>query len=318
MFSGAQAGWRFWIDRGGTFTDIVAQRPDGQLVLHKILSESPSQYTDAAVHGIRQLLGIAAGPIPSGLIAEVKMGTTVATNALLERKGERTVLAITRGFSDALRIGYQHRPKLFERKIVLPSQLYEHTIEIDERVTAEGTTIRELDEDAARQGLQYAFDLGIRATAIVFMHAYRYPRHEIRVAEIARAVGFTQISTSHETATLMKLVGRGDTTVADAYLSPILKRYVSQVTRELGPDVPLSFMQSNGGLTAAARFRGKDLSIGARRRHRGHGADGHVCGVSAGSSASTWAAPPPTSRTSTASTNAVSRRLWPACVCARR
>ena len=258
MSSGAQTGWRFWIDRGGTFTDIVAQRPDGQLLVHKLLSESPSQYTDAAVHGIRQFLGVSAGAIPSGMIAEVKMGTTVATNALLERKGERTLLAITRGFRDALRIGYQHRPKLFERKIVLPSQLYEKTVEIDERVTAEGTTIRELDEEAARQALKVAFDQGIRAVAIVFMHAYRYPRHEIRVAEIARALGFTQISTSHETATLMKLVGRGDTTVADAYLSPILKRYVNQVTRELGPDVPLSFMQSNGGLTAAARFRGKD------------------------------------------------------------
>ena len=258
MFSGAQTGWRFWIDRGGTFTDIVAQRPDGQLLLHKILSESPTQYTDAAVYGIRQLLGVTAGPIPSGLISEVKMGTTVATNALLERKGERTLLAITRGFRDALRIGYQNRPKLFERNIVLPSQLYEKTIEIDERVTAEGSTVRELDEAAARQALQGAFDQGIHAVAIVFMHAYRYPAHEIRVAEIARAVGFTQISTSHETATLMKLVGRGDTTVADAYLSPILKRYVNQVIRELGPDVPLSFMQSNGGLTAAARFRGKD------------------------------------------------------------
>ena len=258
MSSGEQTGWRFWIDRGGTFTDIVAQRPDGQLLLHKILSESPAQYTDAAVYGIRQLLGVATGPISAGLIAEVKMGTTVATNALLERKGERTLLAITRGFRDALRIGYQHRPKLFDRKIVLPSQLYEQTIEIDERMSAEGSTLLELDVEAARQALKGAFDLGIRAVAIVFMHAYRYPRHELRVAAIARTVGFTQVSTSHETATLMKLVGRGDTTVADAYLSPILKRYVDQVTRELGPDVPLSFMQSNGGLTAAARFRGKD------------------------------------------------------------
>ena len=253
-----QTGWRFWIDRGGTFTDIVAQRPDGQLLLHKLLSESPSHYADAAVHGIRQLLGVASGPIPAGLIAEVKMGTTVATNALLERKGERTLLAITRGFRDALRIGYQNRPKLFERNIVLPAQLYEQTIEIDERITAEGSTLHDLDIEGARRALQGAFDQGIRAVAIVFMHAYGYPRHEIRVAEIARAVGFTQISTSHETATLMKLIGRGDTTVADAYLSPILKRYVDQISRELGPEVPLSFMQSNGGLTAAARFRGKD------------------------------------------------------------
>ena len=251
-------GWRFWIDRGGTFTDIVAARPDGGIVVRKLLSENPERYADAAVQGMRELLGVAGGPIPPGLIAEVKMGTTVATNALLERKGERTLLAITRGFKDALRIGYQNRPKLFDRQIVLPSMLYEQAVEIDERVTAEGEILTPLDEAQARAALQAAFDAGIRAVAIVFMHAYRHPDHEDRAAEIARAVGFTQVSTSHETAALMKLVGRGDTTVADAYLSPILRRYVDQVANDLGPNVPLSFMQSSGGLIAADRFQGKD------------------------------------------------------------
>ncbi len=254
----SQQRWRFWIDRGGTFTDVVAQRPDGSLVLHKLLSENPGRYTDAAVQGIRELLGILEGPLPSELIAEVKMGTTVATNALLERKGERTLLAITRGFGDALRIGYQNRPKLFERQIVLPSQLYEQVLEIGERVSAQGEVLEPIEESGVRAGLLAAFNAGLRSVAIVFMHGYRYPEHELRVALLARAIGFTQVSTSHETAALMKLVGRGDTTVADAYLSPILRRYVDQVTRELGPGVPLSFMQSNGGLTAAARFQGKD------------------------------------------------------------
>jgi 5-oxoprolinase (ATP-hydrolysing) len=252
------SGWRFWIDRGGTFTDIVAERPDGRIVMHKLLSENPERYADAAVHGIRTLLGVANGPIPPGLIAEVKMGTTVATNALLERKGERTLLAITRGFKDALRIGYQNRPKLFDRKIVVPSMLYERAVEIDERVTAEGEVLTPLDAGQARAVLQVAYDEGVRAVAIVFMHGYRYPEHERRAAEIARDVGFTQVSTSHETAALMKLVGRGDTTVADAYLSPILRRYVDQVAAALGPDAPLSFMQSSGGLIAADRFQGKD------------------------------------------------------------
>jgi 5-oxoprolinase (ATP-hydrolysing) len=251
-------GWRFWIDRGGTFTDIVAERPDGRIVVHKLLSENPGRYADAAVEGIRTLLGVADGPIPPGLIAEVKMGTTVATNALLERKGERTLLATTRGFKDALRIGYQNRPKLFERKIVLPSMLYERAVEIGERVTAEGEVLTPLDDAQARAVLQAAYDEGLRAVAIVFMHGYRYPEHEIRAAEIAHDVGFAQVSTSHETAALMKLVGRGDTAVADAYLSPILRRYVDRVAEALGPDVPLSFMQSSGGLIAADRFQGKD------------------------------------------------------------
>ena len=254
----AEPGWRFWIDRGGTFTDIVAARPDGRIEMKKLLSENPERYRDAAVQGVRAFLGLGSGPIPPGLVAEVKMGTTVATNALLERKGERTLLAATRGFKDALRIGYQNRPKLFERQIVLPSMLYERAVEINERVTAGGEVLTPLDEVQARMVLQTGFDAGIRAVAIVFMHGYRFPAHEVRAAEIALDVGFTQVSTSHATAALMKLVGRGDTTVADAYLSPILRRYVDQVAGELGPDVPLSFMQSSGGLIAADRFKGKD------------------------------------------------------------
>jgi 5-oxoprolinase (ATP-hydrolysing) len=254
----SEGGWRFWIDRGGTFTDVVAQRPDGRLVLRKLLSENPRSYQDAAVHGIRALLGLPQGAIPPGLIAEVKMGTTVATNALLERKGDRTLLIITRGFRDALRIGYQNRPRLFDRKIVLPGQLYERVVEANERLTAEGDILISLEETSVREALASAFADGIRSVAIVFMHGYRYPSHELRVAALAREVGFTQVSTSAETSPLMKLVGRGDTTVADAYLSPILRRYVDQVTRELGAGVPLSFMQSNGGLIAADRFQGKD------------------------------------------------------------
>ena len=258
MLGTSSLGWRFWIDRGGTFTDIVARTPDGHLVLHKLLSENPGCYGDAAVQGIRDLLGIQDGSIPPGTIAEVKMGTTVATNALLERKGEQTLLAITRGFRDALRIGYQNRPRLFDRKIVLPSQLYAQVLEINERVTAQGEVLHSIDMSIARQALQQAFDEGFRSIAIVLMHGYRYPAHEKLLAGIASEVGFTQVSTSHQTSALMKLVGRGDTTVADAYLSPILRRYVDQVTSELGPEVPLSFMQSNGGLIGAADFQGKD------------------------------------------------------------
>ncbi|HEY3852364.1 MAG TPA: hydantoinase/oxoprolinase family protein, partial [Steroidobacteraceae bacterium] len=257
----SQVGWRFWIDRGGTFTDVVAQRPDGRLVLHKLLSENPGHYGDAAVQGIRELLQRPVGPIPAGLIAEVKMGTTVATNALLERKGDRTLLVITRGFRDALRIGYQNRPRLFDRKIVLPTELYERVVEADERVTAQGDVLNSLEEPPVRDALRSAFAAGIRSVAIVFMHGYRYPAHEQRVAALAREIGFPQVSTSAETSALMKLVGRGDTTVADAYLSPILRRYVDEVSRELGAGVPLSFMQSTGGLITADRFQGKDAIL---------------------------------------------------------
>jgi 5-oxoprolinase (ATP-hydrolysing) len=248
-------GWEFWIDRGGTFTDIVARRPDGSLVTHKLLSENPEQYADAAVAGVRALL-------PAGAtIDAVKMGTTVATNALLERKGEPTVLAITTGHADALRIGYQARPKLFDRHIVKPEALYDRVVEIDERISVEGQVLKPLDEAAARDGLQAAFDFGFRAAAIVLLHGFRFTDHEARVAAIARDIGFTQVSVSHEVSPLMKLVGRGDTTVVDAYLSPILRRYVDRVASELGEDTRLLFMQSNGGLTDARAFRGKDAIL---------------------------------------------------------
>ena len=250
--------WQFWIDRGGTFTDIVARRPDGHLVTHKLLSDNPGHYADAALHGIRQLLGLSRDqPIPAERIAAVKMGTTVATNALLERKGDRTLLLITRGFRDALRIGYQNRPRLFARHIVLPELLYERVAEVNERVAAHGDIIIPFDADSTRAALIDAYQAGIRAVAIVFMHGYRYPDHERRAAELARAIGFSQISISHQVSPLMKLVGRGDTTVVDAYLSPILCRHVDRVSAELG-NARLLFMQSNGGLADARHFQGKD------------------------------------------------------------
>jgi 5-oxoprolinase (ATP-hydrolysing) len=244
--------WQFWIDRGGTFTDIVARRPDGTLATHKLLSENPEQYPDAAIAGIRHLMQGDSAPIEA-----VKMGTTVATNALLERKGEPTALAITRGFHDALRIAYQNRPRLFDRHIVLPELLYQTAIEIDERVGAHGDIITAIDEDATRAALQQAFDTGLRSLAIVFMHGYRYSAHELVAERIARDIGFKQVSCSHKVSPLMKLVARGDTTVVDAYLSPILGRYVDQVAQAL-PGVNLQFMQSNGGLTDARAFQGKD------------------------------------------------------------
>ena len=257
--------WQFWIDRGGTFTDVVARRPDGRLLTHKLLSENPERYRDAAVQGIRELLGVAAGaPVPADAIEAVKMGTTVATNALLERKGERTVLAITRGFGDALRIGYQNRPKLFVRRIELPSLLYERVIEVDERIGARGEVHRPLDATTAERDLKAAFDAGIRAVAIVLVHGYRFPQHEAALADLARRIGFPQVSVSHAVSPLMKLVSRGDTTVVDAYLSPILRRYVAQVERELAGDGAgprLQFMQSSGGLTDAHRFQGKDAIL---------------------------------------------------------
>ena len=249
--------WDFWIDRGGTFTDVVARRPDGTLATHKLLSENPERYRDAAIAGIRHFLG---GSIPAGEIESVKMGTTVATNALLERKGERTVLFITRGFRDALRIAYQNRPRLFERHIVLPEMLYARVVEVEERTGAHGEVVTALDVARVRADLKRAFDDGFRSIAIVFMHGYRYTENEAKVAELAQAAGFTQISVSHRVSPLMKLVGRGDTTVVDAYLSPILRRYVEQVAAELG-GVRLLFMQSNGGLTDARRFQGKDAIL---------------------------------------------------------
>jgi 5-oxoprolinase (ATP-hydrolysing) len=250
--------WQFWIDRGGTFTDIVARRPDGVLVTHKLLSDNPAHYADAAVAGIRHLLGIAKGaPIPGDKIDVVKMGTTVATNALLERKGESTALVITRGFRDALRIAYQNRPRIFDRHIVLPELLYSRVVEVDERIGAHGDVLAAPDTDAVRASLNEVYAEGYRSIAIVLMHGYRYPQHEQLIAALARETGFTQVSVSHEVSPLMKLVGRGDTTVVDAYLSPILRRYVDGIAAELR-GVRLMFMQSNGGLTDALRFHGKD------------------------------------------------------------
>ncbi|MCP5158284.1 MAG: hydantoinase B/oxoprolinase family protein [Gammaproteobacteria bacterium] len=250
--------WHFWIDRGGTFTDLVARRPDGRLVTHKLLSDNPEHYPDAALQGIRDLLNIVADqPIPADRIAVVKMGTTVATNALLERKGDRTLLLITAGFRDALRIGYQSRPKLFARQIVLPERLYEQVAEVRERISAQGDLVVPLDPVSVREPLVAAYQAGIRAVAIVFLHGYRYPAHEEQAAALAHEIGFTQISVSHAVSPLMKLVGRGDTTVVDAYLSPILRRYVDRVAGELG-HARLLFMQSHGGLTDAHCFHGKD------------------------------------------------------------
>ncbi|MBU4135389.1 MAG: hydantoinase B/oxoprolinase family protein, partial [Alphaproteobacteria bacterium] len=259
--TGTAAGWRFWIDRGGTFTDIVARAPDGVLQTRKLLSDNPEQYADAAVEGIRRILDARDGALPPDLVHEVRMGTTVATNALLERKGEPVVLAITRGFGDALRIGWQARPDLFARHIVLNDQLYDRVIEVDERVRADGAVDRALDEASARADLTAARAAGFRAVAIVLVHGWRFTAHEQRLAAIARDVGFEQISVSHEVGALIKLIGRGDTTAADAYLSPILRAYVDRVGADLGPATPLLFMQSSGGLTAAEAFRGKDAIL---------------------------------------------------------
>jgi 5-oxoprolinase (ATP-hydrolysing) len=253
--------WQFWIDRGGTFTDVVGRRPDGSLVTHKLLSENPEQYRDAAVAGIRHLLSLQRGePITPKQVECVKMGTTVATNALLERKGEPTLLVITQGFRDALRIAYQERPRLFDRHIVLPELLYSRVIEAKERVGAQGDVVQALDEAQLRSDLQAAFDAGLRSVAIVFMHGYRFHAHEQAAKRLAKEIGFPQISVSHEVSPLMKLVGRGDTTVVDAYLSPILRRYVEQVAGDM-PGVKIFFMQSSGGLTDAHAFQGKDAIL---------------------------------------------------------
>lgn len=257
--------WDFWIDRGGTFTDVIGRDPSGKLHARKLLSDNPDAYRDAAVAGIREHLGLAKGEaIPVGAVGEVRMGTTVATNALLERKGDRTLLVTTRGFRDALRIGYQARPDIFAKEIVKPEQLYDAVEEISERVLADGTVEVEPDEAAIRSALQAQFDAGFRAVAIVFMHGYRYPAHEQAAARIAREIGFPQVSVSHEVSPLIKLVGRGDTAVVDAYLSPILGRYVKQVSDELDiarTGARLMFMMSSGGLTAAELFQGKDAIL---------------------------------------------------------
>lgn len=255
--------WEFWIDRGGTFTDVVARKPDGTLSTHKLLSENPERYADAAVQGIREMMEI-EGPFPDHAIGAVKMGTTVATNALLERKGEPVLLLITKGFRDLLEIGYQTRPRLFDLHIIRPERLYRQVAEMDERLDADGEVLRPLDESATRAALQSAFDGGLRAVAVAGLHAYLNPVHELQVADMAREIGFTQISTSHEVSKLAKLVGRGDTTVVDAYLSPILRRYVDQVAGALDMGRAcerLLFMQSSGGLTDARLFQGKDAIL---------------------------------------------------------
>ncbi|MEV6196771.1 hydantoinase B/oxoprolinase family protein [Streptomyces sp. NPDC051920] len=252
-------GWQFWVDRGGTFTDIVARRPDGRLLTHKLLSDNPAHYADAAVAGVRELLRD-DGESTDAPVDAVRMGTTVATNALLERKGERTLLVTTRGFRDALRIAYQNRPAIFARAIELPELLHERVIEVDERIAADGTVLRAPDLDALTASLQEAYDDGIRAVAVVCMHSHLHPAHEQAVGELATRVGFPQVSLSSEVSPLMKLVPRGDTAVVDAYLSPVLRRYVQQVAAELR-GVRLMFMQSNGGLAEAGQFRGKDAVL---------------------------------------------------------
>jgi 5-oxoprolinase (ATP-hydrolysing) len=248
--------WTFAIDRGGTFTDVVARSSDGDLRVEKLLSENPGQYDDAALEAIRRVVAE-----QGGTVAEVRMGTTVATNALLERKGERVALAITRGFGDALRIGYQARPDIFARHIVLPTMLYERAVEIDERVGVEGEVLVPLDEAAAHAALEKVRADGIDSLAILLMHGWRHTRHEARLAEIARELGFTQVSVGHEVAPLIKLIGRGDTTVVDAYLSPVLRRHVDRVAAGLPDGTGLHFMQSNGGLAEARAFRGKDAIL---------------------------------------------------------
>ncbi|NET54948.1 MAG: hydantoinase/oxoprolinase family protein [Symploca sp. SIO2E6] len=271
---------KVFADRGGTFTDIVAvtnnqaiidrlaQHPERFLIVtlpnqqwvivYKLLSENPEQYQDAAIQGIRDILTLADHePMPTEILEAVKMGTTVATNALLERKGDRVVLLITKGFQDALRIGYQNRPEIFARQIVLPTLLYEQVIEVEGRYDAQGKELTPMNLAQLRSDLQAAYHHGIRSCAIVFLHSYRYPNHEQQAAKIAQEIGFTQISVSHQVSPLIKLVSRGDTTVVDAYLTPILRRYVNQVASQL-PGVPIMFMKSDGGLVAAEKFQGKD------------------------------------------------------------
>ena len=264
MTTKGTSGWQFWVDRGGTFTDLVACRPDGQLITHKLLSENPEAYDDAALQGIRDILGLAAdATLPAEHIDAIKMGTTVATNALLERKGDRTLLVVTRGFRDQLRIAYQARPRLFDQHIVLPEMLYERIEEVSERVDANNNILLPLDLDDLAPRLQAAFDDGIRAIAIVLMHGYRVPAHEQKIAALAKRIGFSQISTSHGTSPMIKFVGRGDTTVADAYLSPILRRYIDRLAGDLdaSAQTKLQMMQSNGGLTDAGLFQGKDAIL---------------------------------------------------------
>ena len=273
----ASEKWHFWIDRGGTFTDVVARSPEGRILARKLLSENPGAYDDAALEAIRRFLGVASGaPIPAERIAAVKMGTTVATNALLERKGDPTLLVITRGLKDQLEIGTQARPDIFAKRIVKPEMLYQRVVEADERVRADGTVEAPLDLTALEAELRAARAAGIDAVAIALMHAYAFPEHERQAAELARDLGFGQVSASHEVSPLIKLVPRGDTTVADAYLSPILRRYVDRVSGALSTPSPhtqgneapivtdtptILFMASSGGLKSAHTFRGRDAIL---------------------------------------------------------
>lgn len=256
-------GWKFFADRGGTFTDLVAITPNHQIITHKLLSQNPERYSDAIVQGIRDILGLSShDPLPSEQIEVIKIGTTVGTNALLERNGDRVVLVITQGFKDALRIGYQNRPNIFAQEIILPELLYETVVEVEERYDAQGNELIPVNTKKVKEDLQQIYDTEIRSCAIVLMHSYRYPEHERQVAKISQEIGFTQISISHQISPLMKLISRGDTTVVDAYISPILRRYVDQVTSQLNSSqtkpIPLMFMQSNGGLINAENFQGKD------------------------------------------------------------
>jgi 5-oxoprolinase (ATP-hydrolysing) len=307
-------GWTFSIDRGGTFTDIVAHSPEGRLIVRKLLSDNPGQYEDAALAGIGAILAENGG----GPISSVKMGTTVATNALLERKGEKVALAITRGLGDALRIGYQARPNIFARNIVLAEPLYSHVVEIDERMTAEGEVLRPMDLGAAQAGLLEAYSLGYRALAIVLMHGWRWTEHEEALAALARDIGFTQISASHRVGPLIKLVGRGDTSVVDAYLSPVLRRYVERVVAGLGRRAGCSSCSRTAGSPTPPPSRERMRSSPARRRDRRNGEDGGGGGLRQGHRLRHGRHRPPTSRTSPAATSGPMRQWWRACAFGRR
>ena len=304
--------WEFWIDRGGTFTDVIGRDPEGRLRTHKLLSENPERYGDAAIEGIRVLLGLGPDePLPHQAISAVKMGTTVATNALLERKGARTLLAITAGFGDALRIGYQNRPRLFDRQIVLPTMLYEQVAQIDARVAADGRVLVEIDLAQVRAALAPARAAGIEAVAIVLMHGWQFPEHERAVAAVARELGFTQVSVSHDVSPLAKLVGRGDTTVVDAYLSPILRRYVSRVATAARPHPPVVHaVQRRADRREPVRGQGRDPVRARGRDRRGRG-DQRRARAATRSSASTWAGPRPTWPTTLAGSSAASRPRSP-------
>ena len=314
--------WLFSVDRGGTFTDVIGWRADGTLVARKLLSENPESYRDAAIQGMREILGVPDGvPFPLQQVSEIRMGTTVATNALLERKGERTLLVITKGFRDALKLAWQARPDIFAKQIILPEQLYSRVIEVDERVLADGTVEKTPDLAALRHSLASARADGFDAVACVLMHAWNYPAHEMAIESELKAAGFRQISVSHKVSPLIKLVSRGDTTVVDAYLSPILRRYVEQVSAELNltgtPDEPkLYFMMSSAVSPQLTCFRARMHSSQVRLAASSAWPKLPCSPGMKRPSASTWAARPPTSRISTTNTNAPLTRKSPACASA--